>query len=139
MIPWATFSAQPIARGLSATNTLERHGKAHGYPTAQHPARRAGVHQHLRLSRLAGEHPESAPTATLYTNDQAGRLFSVTDPILRTMSFGYDVDGRRTYTTNAALEVTRQAWSPRGELTKLTDPATNIASSVYDARAIRLC
>jgi YD repeat-containing protein len=34
------------------------------------------------------------------------------------------VDGRRTYTTNAALEVTRQAWSPRG--------ATNLVSSVYD-------
>src|SRR5881396_826561 len=58
---------------------------------------------------------------TLYTNDAVGRLFSVTDPILRTISFGYDVDGRRTSTTNAALEVTRQAWSVRGELTKLTD------------------
>jgi YD repeat-containing protein len=26
--------------------------------------------------------------ATLYTNDAAGRLFSVTDPVMRTMSFG---------------------------------------------------
>src|SRR6266516_874586 len=55
--------------------------------------------------------------ATLYTNDVAGRLFSVTDPVLRTTSSGYDVDGRRTSTTNAALEVTRQAWSVRGEPT----------------------
>src|SRR5207249_3050160 len=69
---------------------------------------------------------------TLYTNDVAGRLVSLTDPVLRTVKFGYDADGRKTATTNAALEATSQQWNARGELTKLTDPATNIVSRVYD-------
>ncbi len=57
----------------------------------------------------------------------------MTDPVLRTMSFGHDADGRKTATTNAALEVTSQQWSARGELTKLTNPSTNMVSRVYDA------
>src|SRR5437762_13107109 len=52
--------------------------------------------------------------ATLYTNDIAGRLFSVTDPVLRTVKFGYDADGRKTAATNAALEATSQQWNARG-------------------------
>src|SRR5437762_8348599 len=67
---------------------------------------------------------------TVYTNDVAGRLLSVTDPLLRTANFGYDADGRKTTATNAAQEVTSQQWSPRGELTKLIDPATNIVCRV---------
>ena len=69
---------------------------------------------------------------TLFTNDLAGRLSSLTDPRLRTRRFGYDGDGRKTATTNAALEVTRQQWNADGEMTQLTDPATHTVLRSYD-------
>jgi len=71
--------------------------------------------------------------ATLFTNDAAPRLVSVTDPLQRTTRYGYDADGRMLATTNAAWEVTRQEWSKRGELTKLTDPALRTVLRTYDA------
>ncbi len=69
---------------------------------------------------------------TLYTNDIAGRVTSVTDPLLRTSRAVYDAVGRQTQTTNAALEVTRQEWNARGEAVKVIDGAGHTASSVYD-------
>ena len=53
--------------------------------------------------------------ATLYTNDAAQRLISVTDPLLRTTRFSYDDVNRQTGATNAAQEVTKQLWNARSE------------------------
>src|SRR5207249_2901317 len=49
-----------------------------------------------------------------YTNDGAGRMLAVTDPLSRMTHFGYDANGRRTASTNAAQEITRQTWNSRG-------------------------
>jgi len=70
---------------------------------------------------------------TLYTNDLAGRLISLTDPVQRTTKFGYDADGHKIATTNAALEVTSQTWDARGSLLKLTDGAGHFSLRTYDA------
>jgi RHS repeat-associated protein len=70
--------------------------------------------------------------ATSYTNDVAGQLVSVTDPLLRATRFGYDADSQRTASTNAAQEVTLQQWNPRGQMTRLTDPATHTVLHAYD-------
>jgi RHS repeat-associated protein len=71
--------------------------------------------------------------ATLFTNDAAQRLVSVTDPLNRTTKFGYDADNRNIATTNAANEVTRQAWNGRSELTQITTPLTTTIKHSYDA------
>ena len=70
---------------------------------------------------------------TIYTNDAAGRLFSLTDPVQRTTTFAYDADGRQTATTNAAKEVTSQVFDARGSLLKLTDGAGHFSLRGYDA------
>jgi len=70
--------------------------------------------------------------ATLYTNDAAGRLVAVTDPLLRSTRFGYDEDNRKVATTNAANEVTRQFWNPRNELLQITDAANRSVKRNYD-------
>jgi RHS repeat-associated protein len=69
---------------------------------------------------------------TLYTNDADGRLISQTDPLARTISFGYDGDGRETSTKNAAGEITRQTWDARSSLIKLTDGAGHTSLRAYD-------
>lgn len=71
--------------------------------------------------------------ATVFTNDAAQRLISVTDPLQRTVRFGYDALGRKTATTNAANEVTRQEWNARSELTQVTTPAVTTIKRGYDA------
>jgi RHS repeat-associated protein len=70
--------------------------------------------------------------ATLYANDANERLISQTDPVLRTTTFGYDADGHKIATTNAAREVIRQTWDPRGSLAQLADGASRTSSRVYD-------
>ncbi len=70
--------------------------------------------------------------AVNYTNDAAGRLIAVTDPLLRATKFGYDDDNRKTSTTNAANEGTRQIWNKRSELLQVTDPANRIVKRAYD-------
>jgi RHS repeat-associated protein len=69
----------------------------------------------------------------LYTNDAAGRLISVTDPLLRTTLFGYDANGRKLTTVNAANETNSQTWDARGNLVKLTDGAGHYSLRNYDA------
>jgi RHS repeat-associated protein len=70
--------------------------------------------------------------ATLYTNDAAGRLISVIDPLLRTNTFGYDNDGNRLASTNAAAEYTQQRWNSRSELTQVMDPMLKTILRNYD-------
>jgi RHS repeat-associated protein len=65
-------------------------------------------------------------------NDLAGRLSSVTDPLLRIGRFGYDSDGRTVAITNGALEPTREQWNPRGELVQLTDQSAHTVLRAYD-------
>ncbi len=77
--------------------------------------------------------PQSAVSAAVtYTNDAAGRLLVATGPLPRPTRYGYDADGRRTATTNAELQVTRQQWDARGQMTGLTDPTTHTVLSGYD-------
>ena len=42
-------------------------------------------------------------SAINYTNDVAGRLIALTDPIVRTTKLGYDLDGRRKGKVQAAV------------------------------------
>lgn len=70
--------------------------------------------------------------AVSFTNDAAHRLMSVTDPLSRTVRFGYDADGRCITTTNAALEVTRQDWTARGQMARAVDGASHTVSRAYD-------
>ena len=69
----------------------------------------------------------------LYTNDLAGRPVSVTDQAKRTMTFGFDADGRKLAATNAALVATaRQIFDARGGLLKSTDGAGHSSLGAYD-------
>lgn len=70
---------------------------------------------------------------SLFTNDAAQQLVSVTDPLLRTTKMSYDAVGRLTGTTNAANEATRQFWSKRSQLVQIADPANRIVKRKYDA------
>jgi RHS repeat-associated protein len=70
---------------------------------------------------------------TLYTNNLAGWLVSVTDPFPRTTAFGFDADGRNIAATNAALETTYRAWNGRNDLIQLTDGASHSSERVFDA------
>jgi RHS repeat-associated protein len=74
--------------------------------------------------------PLSQPTS--YSNDLAGRLIAVADPLFRTNIFSYDNDGQRTNSVNAALESAKQQWSARGELLKSTDAAMNVVKRAFD-------
>jgi RHS repeat-associated protein len=67
-----------------------------------------------------------------YSNDLAGRLLSLTDPLSRTTRYGYDADGRRTAATNAAQEVILQQLDFCGQLTNLIDPAAHTIKRGYD-------
>ena len=69
---------------------------------------------------------------TICTNDIAGRLISLTDPLSRTTRFAVDPIGRRTGATNAALERTAYQWTARGELTNTTDNANHTVVRTYD-------
>ncbi len=69
---------------------------------------------------------------TLYTNDAAQRLISVTDPLFRTTRFVYDGQNRPTFTTNAANEVTRQVWNAKGELIQTTDGGDRVVKRKFD-------
>jgi YD repeat-containing protein len=71
--------------------------------------------------------------ATLYTNDAAQRLISITDPLLRTTRMAYDEENRLTSTTNAANEVDRQTWNARSELIQATDGGNHTVKRAYDA------
>jgi RHS repeat-associated protein len=120
------------ARGFSRSNTWSPTGKllATRFPaTPQGTPLQTNVYDN-RDWLAASIDPLNA--VVNFTNDISGRLFSTTDPLSRTTWFAYDENSRRIYTTNAALRVTRQDWSPRNELLQLTDPATNVVSKVYD-------
>lgn len=69
---------------------------------------------------------------TYYVSDAAHRLVSTTDPLNRTATLGYDVDGHQTTNTDAALEQTIQTFDPRGSLIRVLDAATNIVGRAYD-------
>jgi len=118
-------------RGASAPPTPGAPRESSWLPTAQHPQ---GVpaftniydsRDWLASTLIRFQQP------TLYTNDEAGRLFSVTDPILRTMSFGYDVDGRPR-TQRMPRWRSRGRRGARAGTDETDDPATIFASSVYD-------
>jgi RHS repeat-associated protein len=75
---------------------------------------------------------------TLFTNDLAGRLISVTDPVQRTTAFYFDADGRKLAAVNAANETNRQAWDARGCLLQLTDGAGHSSTRTFDAAGNQL-
>lgn len=80
------------------------------------------------------QNPLSAISAAiLYTNDAAGRLILMTDPILRTSGFGYDADGHRLTLANAAHETNSQRWDARGSLVQSTDAAQHTIGRGFDA------
>ena len=70
---------------------------------------------------------------TLYTNDIAGRLISITDPLSRTSTAGYDPDGHKLFAANASHETNSQTWDARGSLITLTDGAGHYSTRVYDS------
>ena len=70
--------------------------------------------------------------AMQFTNDAAGHLIVVTDPLSQTATLGYDANGNSVAATNAAGEVTKQKWDARGKLTKLTDGAGHTIGRGYD-------
>ena len=70
---------------------------------------------------------------TLYTNDLDGRVISVTDPLARTATAGYDSDGRKLFMANAAHETNSQTWDARGSLITLTDGAGHYSTRLYDS------
>lgn len=67
-----------------------------------------------------------------FTNDLAHRLIGQADALLRTNTFGYDADNRRTNAVNAASETTEQKWSGRGELQVFTDQLSKPISYGHD-------
>ena len=71
--------------------------------------------------------------AVFYTNDLAGRLISLTDPVQRTTRFSYDNDGRKLASVNAGSETNSQTWDARGSLLRLTDGAGHFSTRAYDA------
>jgi len=72
---------------------------------------------------------------TLFTNDAAHRLLSVTDPLSRTSGFSHDNDGRVISATDPANETSTMQWSARGQMLVFTDAATNIVGRVFDGAA----
>ena len=68
-----------------------------------------------------------------YSNDVAGRLRAVGDPVLRTNWFEYDADGRTRATVNAASETSLQVWDARGALVQSVDGAQHTVGRGYDA------
>ena len=68
-----------------------------------------------------------------FTNDLAGHLIAVSDPLSRTTRMGYDPDGNNLAVTNAAGEVTQQQWSKRGQLTVTTGNDGSLVRRGYDA------
>ncbi len=70
---------------------------------------------------------------TFYTNNANQWLVSQTDPLHRTTTFGFDADGRKIATTNAAQEVMSQTWDGRGNLISSTDGANHTSLRAYDA------
>ncbi len=69
---------------------------------------------------------------TYFTNDAAGRRISVTDPLSRPQTYGYDADARQTASINAGQEAVLQRWDARGLVTRWTDPASNTVQRAYD-------
>ena len=68
-----------------------------------------------------------------YTNNAAHWLISQTDPLTRTVQFGFDADGRKTMTVNAAYETNSQTWNAGSELIALTDGAQHTSLRGYDS------
>ena len=60
-------------------------------------------------------------------------MIAVTDPVQRTTTFGYDADGRKLASVNAAIETNSQTWDARGKLIQLTDGAGHFSLRAYDA------
>ena len=69
----------------------------------------------------------------LYTNDLAGRLVSQTDPLQRTVAFGYNANGNGISATNAAQVVMRQTWDARGKPIQTIDGAQHSSFTAYNA------
>lgn len=70
---------------------------------------------------------------TLYTNDPAGHLVSVTDPVQRTARFTFDADGRKLTSANAGNETNSRTWDANGKLLQLTDGAGHYSMRGYDS------
>ncbi len=66
------------------------------------------------------------------TNNAAQWLVSQTDPLKRAVTFGYDNDGRKTMTINAASETNSQSWNADSQLIALTDGAGHASLRSYD-------
>jgi YD repeat-containing protein len=73
---------------------------------------------------------------TVYERDpNTNQLLSVTDPLLRKMSYTYDAKGRTTSVTDNAGNITRYEYEDTfSDVTKITDAAGNITTMAYDAK-----
>lgn len=71
--------------------------------------------------------------ATIFTNDAAQRIVSITDPLNRTTCFAFDANNRKTAATNAALEATRTSFNARGEAVQSVDGASHVVLRAFDA------
>ena len=98
-----------------------------------------------QVQRKTGPGMASFAAFVTYANDSAGRRISATDAEMHTTTFGWDLLGRLTSATDAAIPAnqTTFAYDASGNRTKLTDaltPAPRVTDFVYDAldRLIRI-
>jgi len=124
------------ARGSTTTNfwSPTRHLTGTAFPATPQgtPAITNSYDSRDSLIQTVNNRQSAISSTVSYTNDAAGRLASVTDPVGRTTRFGYDPDGRQTASTNAAQEAILQQWDLRGQLTNWVDPASHAVRRGYD-------
>ena len=84
------------------------------------------------LSSTVNNPSSGISASTLFTNDAAGRLVMMIDPLQRATTFGYDADGRRLSAVNAANETTTQTWDKRGRSVTITDAAQHTVGRACD-------
>ena len=79
------------------------------------------------LKTLNEPYAQGVYPVTTYNYDPAGTglLFSVVDPLLKTTSYGYDVDANRDRVTTPLGNVTTMAYDAAGRMTSLVEPRGN--------------
>lgn len=70
---------------------------------------------------------------TTFLQDSGQQLLQIVDPLSRTNFFGYDANGRRIASTNAAFETNGFVFNGRGELVKSIDAGTHSVLHQFDA------
>jgi len=111
---------------------LECHAQARGDHPAFHPAS-VPVITNIYDAAIASQHSRSSACGHRLLQRPGGSLIALTDPVRGTTRFAYDLDGRRTATTNAASKWRSSQWDSRGEAIQSTDPASNSVRPCFDA------